>query len=281
MVAHLDDAILIVTPENIGFQYRVAGPFLRLPAYALDLLIRLGVVLVALLVVRLAFGAAGLAGLGWGLVAILVFGLSWFYGGVFEAFWNGQTPGKRIVGIRVLTVDGRPINAMQAVLRNLLRAIDCQPGPFYLVGLVSASANARFQRLGDLACGTMVVVEQRRAWFGLVRSRDPAVLKAAEQLPAGVEVSRTLGRTLAAYVQRCETLSPARRQEIAHHLAQPLRARLGVPATIRDDLLLRALYHRAFIAQGQDERALRQGSPFKPAASPPVGVLAGPTGDVA
>ena len=47
--------------------------------------------------------------------------VSWFYGGFFEAYWNGQTPGKRIMGLRVLSTNGRPINGYQAVLRNLLR----------------------------------------------------------------------------------------------------------------------------------------------------------------
>ena len=53
--------------------------------------------------------------------------LFWFYGGLFETFWNGQTPGKRLLGIRVITLDGQPINALQAILRNVLRIVDAQP----------------------------------------------------------------------------------------------------------------------------------------------------------
>ena len=58
---------------------------------------------------------------------LLAFAVSWFYFGLFETFWNGQTPGKRMMGLRVLSVTGQPINAMQAILRNILRAVDAMP----------------------------------------------------------------------------------------------------------------------------------------------------------
>ena len=73
-----------------------------------------------------------LAGLGGGPFAaafglIAMFVLEWFYGGIFETYMNGQTPGKWVMGIRVLTVDGQPINGLQAVLRNILRTVDLYP----------------------------------------------------------------------------------------------------------------------------------------------------------
>ncbi len=69
----------------------------------------------------------GLEGLGFAVWLLLAFVISWFYFGLFETFWNGQTPGKRLFGLRVLRTDGRPINAMQAILRNVLRAVDAMP----------------------------------------------------------------------------------------------------------------------------------------------------------
>jgi len=60
----------------------------------------------------------GAGGVGLSVILVAWFGLSWFYGGFFETVWNGQTPGKRLLGLRVLTVEGQPINALQAVLRN-------------------------------------------------------------------------------------------------------------------------------------------------------------------
>ena len=207
----LDTTIEIVTPENIAFQYRAAGPFLRLPAYLIDKAICWVFLIVLLLVLMLTLGIVGLGGLGIGVILIVEFLLSWFYGGLFEAWWNGQTPGKRALGIRVLTVEGRPINGMQAILRNVLRVVDAQPIVFYVVGLLAAARSERFQRLGDLVAGTMVVMEPKRWVLGLVKVKDPAALRLAEELPPGFQVSRATARALAAYVQRRTYFSPQRR----------------------------------------------------------------------
>lgn len=97
--SQLDTYIQIVTPENIAFQYRVAGPFRRLPAYLIDLAIRLGVAIGGTLTAMWGFGAAGIGDVGFGLAMCLWFLLAWFYGGLFESLWNGQTPGKRLMRI--------------------------------------------------------------------------------------------------------------------------------------------------------------------------------------
>ena len=173
----LDTCIEIVTPENIAFQYRVAGPFRRLPAFLIDLAIRIGLVAAGFIVALLTFGSIGATGLGLGGGMVIWFVLAWFYGGLFEALWNGQTPGKRLMGIRVVAIEGQPITPFQAILRNILRAVDAQPVGCYLVGLVAATLNDRFQRLGDLPAGTMVVVEERRflpGWCGFTSRRRSA-----------------------------------------------------------------------------------------------------------
>src|SRR5690606_30442219 len=89
-----------------------------------------------------------LSGFGVGLGLIAWFLMSWFYGGLFETFWNGQTPGKRCLGIRAIGVNGQPITGFQAVLRTVLRSVDAMPTlalfPFHLVGLISAASTARF-----------------------------------------------------------------------------------------------------------------------------------------
>ncbi|MCX7428464.1 MAG: RDD family protein [Planctomycetia bacterium] len=248
----LDTQIEIVTPENIAFQYRVAGPFRRLPAYLIDLAVRAGVAAVAFGVLVFAFGMAGLASLGFGVWLTLAFLLTWFYGGVFETFYNGQTPGKRLMRIRVLSVDGRAVNALQATLRNVLRTVDGQPGLFYLLGLAVATMNDRFQRLGDLACGTMVVVEERQ-WYGdVVRVDDPRAIRLAAELPAGFQPSRSLARALATYVGRRENFSPSRRAQLARHLGVPLRHILDLPPETDFDRLLCALYHRTFITDQEE-----------------------------
>jgi len=260
--AQFDTSIEIVTPENIAFRYRVAGPFRRLPAYLIDLLIRCGVAGAGTIGLAVLLGMAGL-GAGWvaGASLILWFVLAWFYGGLFETCFNGQTPGKRLMQIRVVSIDGQPINGLQAVLRNVLREVDAQPITCYLAGLLACAMNHRFQRLGDLACGTIVVVEERPWFEGVVRSGEPEAVRLAGAIPANFQPSRTLARALAAYVQRRRTFSWPRRLEIAGHLGEPLREQLNLPANTNSDLLLCALYDRTFFTD-QTDLGAREGSPF-------------------
>ena len=251
-VQQLDTRIQIVTPENIAFEYRVAGPFRRLAAYLVDILIRIILFLVIALVLLLALGTAGMPELGGGLILVLYFGLDWFYGGLFETYWNGQTPGKHLLRLRVLSISGQPINAWQAVLRNLLRAADAMPAvlvfPTYQLGLLTMTVNDRFQRLGDLVCGTMVVIEEPQRLYGVARVDEPEAIRLAGYLPANFQVSRSLARTLSTYVDRRKGFLPPRRAEIARHLGEPLRVKFGLPPGTSHDLLLCALYHLAFIA---------------------------------
>jgi uncharacterized RDD family membrane protein YckC len=249
----IDTQVQIVTPENIAFQYRIAGPFQRLPAYLIDVLLQWAAIFAIALVLLIVFGLAGLPGLGFGLSVIAWFVLSWFYGGLFEWLWNGQTPGKRILRLRVLSTDGQPIGALAAVLRNILRAVDMLPPVFYFVGFLSAFWNDRFARLGDLACGTMVVVEEPRYGYGAIKIVEPEALALAATLPMRVTVSRSLALALSAYVSRRRQLPWSRRVQIARHLGEPLRQRLGLPWGTSYDLLLCAVYHRVFFAEGADD----------------------------
>jgi len=203
---------------------------------------------------------------------LFVFVVEWFYGGLFETFWNGQTPGKWLLGIRVLTVDGQPINGLQAVMRNILRFVDMMPLvplPFYyvfevppipfvptfVVGLIAPMCNNRYQRLGDIVCGTMVVIEERKWLFGVAKLDDPRTPHLAAWIPPNYEISRSLAKAVSAYVERRRFFSTARRREIARHLGEPILKRLGLPSDTSHDLLLCALYYRAFIADHGDDRA--------------------------
>lgn len=268
----IDATIDIVTPENISFQYRVAGPYRRLPAFAIDLLLRFGVWFAFIF----AFSMIGIMRLIDGALAIVVlllllFVMEWLYGGLLETFWNGQTVGKRVMGIRVLSTDGQPINGLQAVLRNILRFADMMPLiplaalsdepsaiaiPTFVIGLVVPLLNSRFQRLGDLVCGTMVVIEEKSFLLDAAQLEDPRVAQLAAELPPAFTVTQTMARALASYVDRRQLFSPPRRREIARHVGEPLVARFGLPADTSYDLLLCALYHRTFLAQRNDEVAL-------------------------
>jgi uncharacterized RDD family membrane protein YckC len=248
----LDTHIEIITPENIGFQYRVAGPFQRLPAYLIDLFLQLAIVTAVSLVVVIFTGLVGMMGLGAGFGVVFYFLVSWFYRGFFESMWNGQTPGKRLMNLRVLTDDGQPINGLQAVLRNILRAVDLLPGT-YLLAFIASFWSDRFARLGDLACGTMVIVEEPRYAAGALAITEPEALELAGRLPARLTFPQGVAAALSSYVGRRRVLPWARRVQIARHLGEPLRERFNLPAGVSYDLLLCALYHRIFFADLVDD----------------------------
>lgn len=228
------------------FQYPLAGPFRRAFSYAID--VALVVVLVtAAVIASMLLSLGSISGIGPALVAFFV--IVWGYSAFCEAVFNGQTTGKRLVGIRVVSDRGIPITGAQAVLRSLVGTID-GPIPFcYLLGLASMLSTRKFQRLGDLAAGTMVVVEARRGRAGVIQVELKSVEALLPWLPVRVAAGPELARALSDYVQRRGRFGPARREEMAGHLARPLRDRYGLPADSSADAVLCALYHRVFLGE--------------------------------
>ncbi len=281
-MTQIDSTVEVVTPENIAFHYQVAGPFRRLPAFLLDLLIRAAGFAVIALVISLVGGTIGVGGMSFAVLAIIWFLSDWFYGGICETMLNGQTPGKRTMGIRVLTVSGQPINGVQAVMRNFLRSVDMMPmlslevmglaAPAYIVptcilALVTMTLNRRYQRLGDIVSGTIVVVEERQWLTGVAKLEDSRAAQLANYIPADFVITRSMSRSLAGYVDRRRFFSTARRREVARHVAEPLIERFGFPPDTSYDLMLCALYYRAFVADRTDEEALDAANPFGPPAA--------------
>lgn len=265
----IDTSVEIVTPENIAFRYWLAGPARRAPAYLIDLAIQVALLALACWMLGFAFSLLGLVGSFFGLFTVILFVVHWFYGGLLEAVWNGQTPGKRAMRIRVVTIHGQPIQVWQAVLRNVLRVVDAMPLaplvflpsefalPFFVVGFISASLGDRFQRLGDMAAGTMVVVDQTTRLSGMLKFRDERVMRIAELIPSSFQVHRTLGLAISLYVQRRKALSRARRQEISRHLGAPLCQRFNLPPDTDHDLLLCGLYQKTFLGTLSPETAVK------------------------
>jgi uncharacterized RDD family membrane protein YckC len=265
----IDSTIDVVTPENISFRYQLAGPFRRFPAFVIDVSIRIAA-WIALLMLVAASGILGRGGAALGLTLSMLawFVLEWFYGGLLETFWNGQTIGKRLLGMRVLRTDGQPINGLQAVMRNILRLVDMMPLipvgaamgqegawaiPSCLIGLlVPVLWGHRYQRLGDLVCGTMVVVEDRHWMVAVAKLDDPAIRNLAGELSPSFQVDHTLSQALASYVERRRYLSAPRRAGIARHLGEMLVCQLGLPADTNHDRLLCALYYRTFVVPTSD-----------------------------
>ncbi len=269
--APLDTTIAVVTPENIAFEYQLAGPFRRLPAYAIDLGIRWGIIAVVGFSLLL-LSAVNFSLLGPFLVAALFltyFLVSWFYGTFMETYFNGRTIGKWASGIRVIDVDGKPINGKRAMIRNLLRIADLAPIaalssvseavppafiiPTGMIGLVLMVTTKRLQRLGDLAAGTMVIIDERSWKLPIAKVEDPRVPALASFFPADYRVSRSMARTLAVYAERRDFLTPDRRREVARHLTVPLIDRFEFRSDIDPDLLMYALYYKTFLADSSED----------------------------
>src|SRR5438067_737989 len=150
-----ESELVVATPERVSFDYQVAGLATRGIAQLLDLLI-LAVVLAGVYAAAIAVGAVGLDTIAY-LVAILgtfvvVFGYHW----TCEAFWSGQTVGKKVFRLRAVGDRGEPMTFVQAGIRNVVRLIDFLPYA-YGVGAVVLFVNGKGKRLGDLAAGTIVV----------------------------------------------------------------------------------------------------------------------------
>ena len=262
----LDTTIEVVTPENIAFDYQLAGPFRRLPAFLMDFVVRWCLIVLILLPLYLSGLFLNVFALGPFLIAatfLIYFVISWFYGTLMETYFNGRTVGKWITGIRVIEVDGRPVTGRGALLRNLLRIADLAPmyaisnvspdvPPIYMiptgmVALLSMLLTRRMQRLGDLAAGTMVVIDEKR-WRAPVDSvDDPRVPALATYLPLDLRISRSLARALAVYVERRSQLTPTRRRRIAKHLIDPMLDEINFRPDIDPDLMMYTLYYHAFL----------------------------------
>lgn len=112
------------------------------------------------------------------ILTLLGFGLYWGYFTLFEAFWDGRTPGKRVAKIRVIQRSGRGIGLFEAMTRNLLRVVDQLP-VVYAVGVITIFLTKQHQRLGDLAAGTLVVHEREQL-------DAPSTSSSARSLTAGI-----------------------------------------------------------------------------------------------
>src|SRR5688572_23968393 len=119
------------------------------------------------LVPGIGLADAGTALRGWALALVILLSFATFFGyfAVFEALNGGRTPGKQALGIRVVMETGHPVTATAALVRNLVRLLDCYfPLLPFLPGLLMVFLHRRNQRLGDLAAGTIVVRDRPLDW---------------------------------------------------------------------------------------------------------------------
>lgn len=186
----MDEHLTISTPEQVAFQYEMAGIGSRFVASLLDHLIIFGTLFVIncaiyglLLGAVLSGGDEGAVLLIVAIMVVISFAIFWGYFALFETVWNGQTPGKRAGRLRVIRRDGQPVRAGEVMIRNLVRLVDFFPG-FYAIGLITMFAHKDASRLGDLAAGTIVVREGELTQLGDVRVAATSVGGSAVTQPA-------------------------------------------------------------------------------------------------
>jgi uncharacterized RDD family membrane protein YckC len=273
------DELNIETPEQVDLRFPIAGIGSRFLAVAVDtLLLVLAYFLLALLIYVASSGRSGAEALdaesrnarNWWLAAVTLvnFLLVWGYFTLPEAFWNGQTPGKRLMKIRVIKDSGRAVTLFESMARNLLRVVDFFPG-MYAVGVIAMLCNRSHKRLGDLVAGTMVIHErteeqplltahQSRTFTASLYGETPKldrlkpmgpVATVPEPLLAADEVAR-LGsgdlHLIETFFARALDLSIERRAELAARVAATLCGRMGIalPAGTEPERLLETLAYR-------------------------------------
>jgi len=199
----------------------------RALAYGLDALIR-GAAELALAVALL-----GLGGAGRGLFLIALFLLEWAYPVAFEVLARGQTPGKKLLGLRVLRADGAPVGWSRSSVRSLLSFVDFLPFGF-AAGLTAMLLGRRSQRLGDLAAGTLVVHLEP-----LPPAPRPADAEAAPLAPTW-PLTLPEQRAIMSFAERAPGLTPERAGELAD-LLEPLTGARGGQGVARLQALARGL----------------------------------------
>lgn len=208
----LDTLQSVELAEGVVIRLRIAGPLPRALAYLIDFFLRV-VLMTAGIVIALMAGWAMGGRVATGLILLAWFLLDWIYPVIFEAGRRGATPGKRMMGLRVVQSSGSPVTVGQAVVRNFLRFIDGMPLFTYAFGMTSCLATRRFQRLGDLAAGTVVVYDRTPP--------QPMIPELPQPAPLAIPVSLSADEihALAMFQERAGLWPPGRRIEIADHAA--------------------------------------------------------------
>jgi uncharacterized RDD family membrane protein YckC len=226
------EKLTIETPEQTQLDFDIAGIGSRFLAMAIDALIQIAatvfVVLVGALLFLVVWKIRQPSTLWIAAISILCFFVLFYgYFAIFEAIWNGQTPGKRSVGIRVIKDSGRPITPAESVARNLLRIVDQLP-TLYATGIVSILLSKQNKRLGDFVAGTIVVREH-----SLAKSRP-----VWQTSPPAVNVTYGSERLTAeefalveAFLNRRNELDPYVRYQMASQIAAKIQPKLTIPAS--------------------------------------------------
>lgn len=229
------ETLVVQGMTGVDLSLHVAGPGSRAYAFLIDWHIRAGLALVWLFAGLLLTGSGlgllrGQGGAVFLLVILPPLLIYLLYHPLVELLMRGQSPGKRLAGVRIVTREGAPPGAGAVLIRNIFRLIDCMPS-FYVVGLVSTFITRHRVRIGDLAAGTLLVENRdgtARAMERLAALHDHAGID-----PAALELVDQL-------LERWDKLVEERRGSIARSLLQRIDADAVPPAGQVSDAQLRA-----------------------------------------
>ncbi|GAC1395030.1 MAG: RDD family protein [Chloroflexota bacterium] len=243
----MSESYRLDTPEHVSVTYDVAGIGSRFLAALIDAAL-VGVATAPLagalwLMTLGSLSAPFLAGrvgtvllsLVVALATLLLFLLLFGYYIFFEMLWNGQSPGKRWTGLRVLRQTGYPITLVDSVLRNVLRLIDFLPA-FYALGAAVMIVDRRARRLGDLVAGTMVIKERRVSLEDVTR-RAAFIAPPAPSLFALPNAERLTAedlRLVRGFLDRRASLPAPRRRDLARQISDVLMVKLETRDVIYD-----------------------------------------------
>jgi uncharacterized RDD family membrane protein YckC len=214
----LDTTRRIATPEGIELQLRLAGPVARTFARLIDVAVALAILITASTI----FSALG--GIGFAAIAIISFLTVWLLPAWCEVYWQGATPGKHAMKLKVVLDDGRPVDWGPALVRNLLWVIDFLP-VFFAAGLFSMMINRDFKRLGDLAAGTIVI--------HIGENLGPARITSTDARPPTRALTLTEQRTVIDFAERADAFTEDRAIELAEIAAPILDGARGASARNR------------------------------------------------
>jgi uncharacterized RDD family membrane protein YckC len=222
--------LVIRTTEGISFSMLLAGPIARALAWAVDFTC----ILAAMFFLSVLVGALGIisSDFSQAVSMILFFSISIGYGIGTEWLWRGQTVGKRLLGLRVIDVQGLKLQFSQIAIRNLMRFFDSLPA-FYFIGGSACLLSKKAQRFGDIAANTVVIrtsknidpdVDQLAAGkFNSLRSYPQLVARLRQQV-----APQEAGIALQALMRRDE-LNPEARIELFRDIADHFRATVEFP----------------------------------------------------
>lgn len=242
-LAMIDTSATVETPERVWFRYRLAGPAQRAAAWTIDLMAQ-GVLIALAGAVATGLGVVtGIGEVGMGFVMLALFAVQWLYGAVFETLLDGRTPGKVVLELRVVRLDGAPARFQHFALRNLVRAADFLPTAFGL-GVLVMAFDPYFRRMGDWVAGTVVVAENKSAMLDGVRIEPPVTEEERQALPVRVDLRPEELEVIEAFLRRRRLLNDQRAEELATNFGPALSERTGITANSWERVLTLA-YARA------------------------------------